>query len=148
MAGRFNNKTNGITPRRWLLNANPALAGLISGAIGNDDWITDLDRLHALESRAADSAFQTQFRGIKRANKDKLAKIIRDAAGVTVNPDSLFDVQVKRMHAYKRQLLNVLRIIHEYLELTEDGRKPSSRELMSSVARPRRVTGSPSKSSN
>ncbi len=120
---RFSNKTNGITQRRWLLEANPALAGLISGAVG-DAWITDLDRLRGLEPRADDAAFQSEFRGIKRANKVRLARIIRETAGVKVNPDSLFDIQVKRIHAYKRQLLNVLHIIHEYLALTEDGHTP------------------------
>jgi len=122
---RFNNKTNGITQRRWLLKANPALAGLITGAIG-DGWITDLDRLRELEPRAADAGFQAEFRGIKRANKEKLAKVIRELTGVKANPDSQFDVQIKRIHAYKRQLLNVLHIIHKYLSLTEDGHEPVS----------------------
>ncbi len=120
---RFNNKTNGITQRRWLLQANPGLADLIRGAIG-DGWITDLDRLRALESRASDEGFQAAFGKVKRANKQRLAKVIQETTRVHVAPDSLFDVQVKRIHAYKRQLLNVMHIIHEYLSLVEDGRTP------------------------
>jgi starch phosphorylase len=122
---RFNNKTNGITQRRWLLQANPGLAGLIRQAIG-DDWITNLDGLRALESRAADSCFQDNFRKVKRANKERLARIIRENSRVKVDPDSLFDIQAKRIHAYKRQLLNVLHIVHRYLSLTEEGREPAA----------------------
>jgi starch phosphorylase len=121
---RFNNKTNGVTQRRWLLKANPGLAELISRTIG-DGWITDLDELRALESSAKDAAFQFEFRTIKRSNKEKLAKVILEASRVKVDPDSLFDVQAKRIHAYKRQLLDVLHIVHEYLFLVEDGRNPA-----------------------
>jgi starch phosphorylase len=120
---RFSNKTNGVTQRRWLLKANHALAGLITKTIG-DQWITDLDRLRGIEPQAGDAAFQAEFRSIKRANKDRLARIIRETAGVKVNPDSLFDIQVKRIHAYKRQLLNVLQIANEYLALIDEGRQP------------------------
>jgi len=120
---RFNNKTNGITQRRWLLKANPGLADLISKTI-TDRWITDLDELRALERFAEDAAFQSEFRTIKRSNKEKLAKVIREASRVKVDPDSLFDVQAKRIHAYKRQLLNVLHVVHEYLSLVDDGRTP------------------------
>lgn len=121
---RFNNKTNGITQRRWLLHANPGLADLIRRAIG-DAWITDLDRVRALEGCAADAGFQMEFRKIKRANKDRLAKTILETSRVKVDPDSLFDIQAKRIHAYKRQLLNVMHIVHEYLALVEDGRHPA-----------------------
>ncbi|HSF29291.1 MAG TPA: glycogen/starch/alpha-glucan phosphorylase [Candidatus Tectomicrobia bacterium] len=121
---RFNNKTNGVTPRRWLLQANPLLADLIRATIG-DGWITDLDHLRALENWAADAGFQAEFRRIKRSNKERLARIIRDCARVTADPDALFDVQVKRIHAYKRQLLNVMHIMHEYLSLIEEGRQPA-----------------------
>jgi len=120
---RFNNKTNGITPRRWLLNANPGLAGLITGAIG-EAWITELDRLHQLESLARDGAFQEEFRRIKRANKEQLGRLIYDSSRFRVNPDALFDVQAKRIHEYKRQLLNMLHIIHAYLDLVVDGIEP------------------------
>src|ERR1019366_5570617 len=118
---KFNNKTNGITQRRWLLQANPLLADLISSTIGNA-WITDLYQLRALENWASDAGFQAEFRKIKRSNKEKLAGMIRDRLRIKTDPDSLFDIQVKRIHAYKRQLLNILHIIHEYLLLIE-GRK-------------------------
>jgi starch phosphorylase len=121
---RFNNKTNGITPRRWLLKANPALADLIRATIG-DGWIMDLDQLRALEKWAADAGFQAEFHKVKRSNKEKLARIINDSLRVKADPDSLFDIQIKRIHSYKRQLLNVMHIIHEYLSLIEDGREPA-----------------------
>jgi starch phosphorylase len=121
---RFNNKTNGVTPRRWLVQANPLLAGLITRTIG-DGWITDLDRLRALEPWANDGAFRTEFLAVKRSNKERLSRVIAETTGVTVDPDSLFDVQVKRIHEYKRQLLNVMHVVHEYLCLIEDGTSPT-----------------------
>ena len=121
---KFNNKTNGITQRRWLLQANPALAELIHATIG-EGWVTDLSQVRALEKWAADTEFQAEFRKIKRSNKERLAKLIRESAQVKADPDSLFDVQVKRIHAYKRQLLNVMHIVHEYLSLIEDRRGPT-----------------------
>jgi len=121
---RFNNKTNGVTPRRWLLQANPGLARLITETIG-DGWITRLDTLRALEPWAGDGAFLEAFRAVKRSNKARLARVIAETTGVTVDPDSLFDVQVKRIHEYKRQLLKVMHIVHEYLCLIEDGAPPS-----------------------
>jgi starch phosphorylase len=121
---RFNNKTNGVTPRRWLVQANPLLAELITRTIG-DTWITDLERLRELEPCADDSAFRQEFSAIKRSNKEQLAGVIARTTSVTVDPDSLFDVQVKRIHEYKRQLLNVMRIVHEYLCLIEDGKQPA-----------------------
>jgi len=120
---KFNNKTNGVTPRRWLLKANPGLAALITKTIG-DSWITDLDKLRSLEPFADDAGFQQEFIQVKQANKRSLADFIQQTQGITVSPDSLFDVQVKRIHEYKRQLLNVMHIIHEYLCLTEDGTDP------------------------
>ena len=120
---KFNNKTNGITQRRWLLKANPALANLISSTIG-EGWLTDLHRLRELESHTANASFQGEFLRIKRSNKEKLARIIQDTTRLKVDPDSLFDIQAKRIHAYKRQLLNVMSIIDEYLSLIEDGRQP------------------------
>lgn len=121
---RFNNKTNGITQRRWLLSANPALAALIQETIG-DAWITDLNQLRKLEKYASDAGFQQAFAQVKRANKLRLAKIIRETSRVRCDPNSLFDVHVKRIHAYKRQLLKVLHIIHDYLSLIEDGHTPA-----------------------
>jgi glycogen phosphorylase len=121
---RFNNKTNGVTQRRWLLQANPLLADLVHRTIG-DDWIIDLEKLAGLESYASDPAFQREFMRIKRANKEQLAAVIKDTTHVSVAPDSLFDIQVKRIHEYKRQLLNVMHIVHEYLALVEDGQEPT-----------------------
>ena len=121
---RFNNKTNGVTQRRWLLQANPLLADLLHRTIG-DDWIMDLEKLSGLESYAGDAGFQHEFMHIKRANKERLAAVIKDTTQVSVAPDSLFDIHVKRIHEYKRQLLNVMHIVHEYLTLVEDGREPT-----------------------
>ena len=117
---RFNNKTNGITPRRWLLSANPELSALISEHIGTH-WISHLDELKKIAPLATDSDFVRSFFQIKKTNKEKLAKIILNTTGNIVDTDSLFDVQVKRMHEYKRQLLNALNIIYNYLQITEDG---------------------------
>jgi len=117
---RFNNKTNGVTQRRWLLKANPALARLVTDTIG-DSWITDLDHLRGLEPHARDGAFQEAFGRIKRENKERLAKVVYDATRETVDPNSLFDVQVKRIHEYKRQLLSVMHVIHQYFTVVEDG---------------------------
>lgn len=110
---KFNNKTNGVTQRRWLLKSNPALAELISSKIGTG-WITELSELKKLTEFADDKTFQKTFRDIKRANKIRLAKHIEVEHGIKVNIDSIFDVQVKRLHEYKRQLMNVLHIIHLY----------------------------------
>jgi starch phosphorylase len=121
---RFNNKTNGVTPRLWLLTANPELASLITEAIG-DGWISSLDRLRELERLAGDAAFQEKFRAAKEANKQRLCKWIRRTMGESVDPATLFDVHVKRIHEYKRQLLNVLHIIHEYLRLADDSVIPA-----------------------
>ena len=120
---KFNNKSNGITQRRWLLTANPPLAGLISRTIG-DHWITDALRLRDLEKFADNPAFQEEFCAIKRVNKERLQRIIYETTRVETNPDTLFDVQTKRIHEYKRQLLKVMHIIHEYLCLVEDGCLP------------------------
>jgi len=110
---KFNNKTNGITPRRWLLKCNPLLSSLITEKIG-DGWIVDLEQLKKLEKFAADTGFQKSFYEAKQANKKRLAKVIKRLCHVTVNTDSIFDVQVKRIHEYKRQLLNLLHVIALY----------------------------------
>lgn len=117
--GRFTNMTNGITPRRWLLKANPGLANLITSKIG-EGWITNLDELKKLEKWADDADFLRRLMEVKRENKVRLAEIIRDTLDVEVNPDSIYDVQIKRMHEYKRQLLNVMDIIHQYFTLKAD----------------------------
>ena len=113
---RFTNMTNGVTPRRWLSEANRGLSGLLDDTLG-DGWRLDLEQLTGLRAHARDSAFQQQFTQVKRNNKLRLAKLIRESTGVAVNPDSLFDVQVKRIHEYKRQLLNVLHVVTRYLAI-------------------------------
>ncbi len=116
---RFTNLTNGVTPRRWLAQANPGLAGLIDRTIGAD-WRRDLDALRGLMPHADSRAFRTEFMRVKRANKQRLAAYIQNATGVVVDPASLFDVQVKRIHEYKRQLLNVLQIVARYQAMLLD----------------------------
>ena len=116
---RFNNKTNGVTPRRWLLSANPALSDAITARIG-DGWITRLDELTQLAPHADDAAFRAEVRAIKRRNKEQLALSIEAENRVKVDLDSIFDVQVKRLHEYKRQLLNVLHVIALYLRIKKD----------------------------
>ena len=116
--GRLQNKTNGITPRRWLLKCNPRLAALITRHLG-DAWPRDLDRLRELERWADDPAFQAEFMAIKRANKADLAAVIRAECGIDVSPDALFDVQIKRLHEYKRQHLNLLHILALYRRLLQ-----------------------------
>jgi len=116
---RFNNKTNGVTPRRWLLLANPSLAHTITQAIG-DGWITDLTELARLRPLADDKGFREGFRRATRATKATFAQWIRSTYGQTVDPDSIFDSHVKRIHEYKRQLLNVLRIVVLYNRLREN----------------------------
>jgi starch phosphorylase len=118
--GRFNNKTNGITQRRWLLKANPGLAALITGTIG-DGWICDMDLLKKIIPHAEDTAFQNKFGAIKRQAKERLAAQLLDEFGWELNPDSIFDIQVKRLHEYKRQLLNALHIVILYNRLKKNG---------------------------
>lgn len=117
---RFNNRTNGVTPRRFMALANPRLARLVTEALGDDHWITDLSRLRALEPLAEDARFRARFRRVKRENKALLADWIRAHNGLDVNLDSLFDVQVKRFHEYKRQHLNALHIVHLYNRIKRD----------------------------
>lgn len=116
---RFQNKTNGITPRRWLKACNPALSALIDRSIGNA-WPADLDRLRGLEAFAENPDFQQEFRAIKRHNKVRLARLIAERCGITVNPDALFDVQIKRLHEYKRQHLSLLNILTQYRRLIQN----------------------------
>ena len=116
---RFSNKTNGVTPRRWLLLANPALAGCITEAIG-DGWITDLAELEKLKPLAGDRGFRDAIRNAKREAKSQFAEWLRSTSGVGVDPDSIFDCQVKRIHEYKRQLLNALRVVVLYNRLRQN----------------------------
>jgi glycogen phosphorylase len=116
---RFNNKTNGVTPRRWLLLANPALAQTITGAIG-DDWISDLTQLQKLKPLADDRGFRSAFDKAKRSAKVQFANWLRETGGQVVDPETIFDCQVKRIHEYKRQLLNALRIVVLYNRLRKN----------------------------
>ncbi|MFZ1415158.1 MAG: glycogen/starch/alpha-glucan phosphorylase [Defluviicoccus sp.] len=116
---RFNNKTNGVTPRRWLLKANPKLSSLIRDKIG-DDWITDLDQLRKLEAFADNAAFCKQIHSIKQANKAALADFVKRELDLEISTDSIFQVQVKRIHEYKRQLLQCLYIVSLYERLKRD----------------------------
>jgi glycogen phosphorylase len=118
---RFNNKTNGVTPRRWLLLANPALARTITDAIG-DGWITDLSQLSKLNPLAGDKSFRGSFRAATRETKSHFANWLKSTSGETVDPDTIFDCQVKRIHEYKRQLLNALRIVVLYNRMRENPR--------------------------
>jgi starch phosphorylase len=119
--GKFQNKTNGITPRRWLLDCNPRLSRLITEKLGSPlVWARDLDVLRGLEKFADQAAFQKEFMAIKRANKQDLAAVIHDQCGVVVSPDALFDVQIKRLHEYKRQHLNLLHILTLYRRLLQN----------------------------
>ena len=120
---RFNNKTNGVTPRRWLAHANRPLASLITKAIG-DGWIRDLSELRRLELFSDDSGLLERLDAVKSRNKLALAKLTKDLTGIAVDPESMFDVQVKRIHEYKRQLLNILHVVHRYWEIIEDGSTP------------------------
>ncbi len=127
---KFNNKTNGVTPRRWLLASNPELARALTEVIG-PGWITDGAELRRLEPLAQDAGFRRLFRDVKRENKARLAEIVRAENGITLDVDSIFDVQVKRIHEYKRQLLAILRVAHEYLRLKADpGYKPVPRSYL------------------
>jgi starch phosphorylase len=117
--GKFNNKTNGITQRRWLLKCNVGLAELISDSIGHE-WVTDLDKLRGLESFIKNPAFFAKWQQVKHENKRHLAALILKHCNVVVSPEAMFDVQVKRIHEYKRQLLNCLHAISLYLRIIED----------------------------
>jgi len=120
---RFQNKTNGITPRLWLRNTNPELSELISEKIG-DGWITDLQKLRKLEPFADDPEFQEAWRSVKRIKKEQLANWLKQTSGVIIDPESLFDVQIKRIHEYKRQLLNILHVIYLYNKILEHPELP------------------------
>lgn len=113
---RFNNKTNGVTPRRWLAASNGGLRQLIDEQVGNG-WISDLDKLKKLESLADSRSFQKKWRQVKTDNKQRLAELVKVDCDVDFDPEALFDVQVKRIHEYKRQLLNILHVIHLYCRI-------------------------------
>jgi len=116
---KFNNKTNGVTPRRWLRLCNPQLSALLTELTGSEDWVTDLTRLEDLKPLAADDKVMQRLIEIKRANKQRLADHLFRTEGIKADPDSIFDVQVKRLHEYKRQLLNALVILDQYFLLKD-----------------------------
>jgi starch phosphorylase len=113
---RINNKTNGITPRRWLMQCNPALTKLVTDRIG-PEFLDDVSKLHGLLQHADDPGFQRQFAAVKRANKERLVRLIKERVNVSVSPDALFDVQIKRIHEYKRQLLNIIHAVALFAEI-------------------------------
>lgn len=117
---QFNNKTNGITQRRFLLHANPLLAQWVTDKLGTDEWITNLPLLKGLAPLADDSRARKEFQEIKYQNKLRLAKYIKEHNGIDINPDSIFDVQVKRLHEYKRQLMNIMHIMYLYNQLKDN----------------------------
>jgi glycogen phosphorylase len=114
---KFTNVTNGITPRRWLNQANPRLSELIRSKVGSDDFLNDLTLLNKVEHFVDDAKFKKEWQEIKYANKVRLAQHIQTTTGVSVNPKALFDIQVKRIHEYKRQQLNIFGVIHRYLAI-------------------------------
>lgn len=128
-ADKFTNVTNGITPRRWLHQANPRLSELIASKVGSYDFLKDLTLLNKLEEFVDDKEFRKEWAEIKYANKVRLAKYIKSANDITVNPSSLFDVQVKRIHEYKRQQLNIFGVIYRYLKLKEMSPEERKKQL-------------------
>ncbi|ORY07217.1 glycosyl transferase [Basidiobolus meristosporus CBS 931.73] len=114
---KFENKTNGVTPRRWLHQCNPGLSDLITKKLGDDKWATHLTELAKLKQFADDKEFQKEWMAVKKSNKERLAKHIEERCGVKVNPEAMFDVQVKRIHEYKRQYMNILSVIYRYSSL-------------------------------
>jgi starch phosphorylase len=116
----FNNKTNGVTPRRWIRLCNPRLSALITEALGSEAWVSDLDQLRGLEKLAEDAAFVEKFREAKAGNKRELAGHLRDLMWLSLDPQAIFDVQVKRLHEYKRQLLNAIHIVSLWMKARND----------------------------
>jgi len=117
--GKLVNVTNGITPRRWLSLCNPRLTKLITKTLGSQDFLTNLDLLEELRKHATNSDFQTQWAEVKLTNKKALAKHLETTMGIKVDPTALFDIQVKRIHEYKRQLMNIMRVIYQYKDLRQ-----------------------------
>ena len=118
---KFNNKTNGVTPRRWLKMCNPRLSALLTRLLGSDAWVTNLDELKKLRSYVDDDAIMQELLDIKDANKRDFAEWIHNRQGITIDPTSIYDVQIKRLHEYKRQLMNALYILDLYFRIKEDG---------------------------
>ncbi|XP_004298388.1 PREDICTED: alpha-1,4 glucan phosphorylase L-2 isozyme, chloroplastic/amyloplastic-like [Fragaria vesca subsp. vesca] len=116
---KFQNKTNGVTPRRWIRFCNPDLSRLITKYIGTEEWVKNTEMLVNLQKFADNEDFQSQWREVKRRNKIKVASFLKEKTGYVVNPDAMFDVQVKRIHEYKRQLMNILGIVYRYKKMKE-----------------------------
>ena len=112
---KFINVTNGVTPRRWVLCANPLLADLYTEKLGSDEWVLEMDQLRSLEKFAENEEFQSKWKAIKLNNKKKMAEWIKRTLGVEIETSSMFDVQIKRIHEYKRQFMNILYVIYRYL---------------------------------
>lgn len=127
---KFNNKTNGVTPRRWLKMCNPGLSNLLTRLSGSDAWVTNLSELKSLRTYANDDAVMAELMDIKRANKAAFATWIKHHQGAEVDLDTIFDVQIKRLHEYKRQLMNALYILDLYFRITEDGEKVPPRTFI------------------
>ena len=118
--GKIQNKTNGVTPRRWIHCCNPKLSDLISDTLGGiDEWVTSLDNLQQLAPYATDKDFVDRFIEIKRENKARLQRWVKANTGYDIPLDALYDIQVKRIHEYKRQLMNILYVIHRYLTILD-----------------------------
>jgi len=132
---RFNNKTNGVTQRRWMANCNEPLRALLNDRLGSD-WVRDMSKLENLTELAGKPAFQESWQAIKRENKEGLIKLISQRTGIDVHADMLFDVQVKRIHEYKRQLLCALHVVHLYLELLAGKDHPDRMVLIAGKAAP------------
>ena len=118
---KFNNKTNGVTPRRWLKMCNPRLAELLTQQAGSDAWVTDLTQLARLADKADDADLLRELIAIKQANKRDFAQWVNDHQGADIDPDSIFDVQIKRLHEYKRQLMNALYVLDLYFRIKDEG---------------------------
>ncbi|KAK1563608.1 hypothetical protein Q3G72_029930 [Acer saccharum] len=116
---KFQNKTNGVTPRRWIRFCNPDLSRIITYWIGTEDWVINTEKLAELRKFADNEDLQTQFMAAKRSNKMKVVSLIKERTGYTVSPDAMFDIQVKRIHEYKRQLMNILGIVYRYKQMKE-----------------------------
>jgi starch phosphorylase len=144
---RFSNKTNGVTPRRFLALSNPGLRALLDRTLG-DGWLTDLGRLRVLETHAEDAAFRREWRAVKEANKQRLADYVQQHTGTALDPTWLFDIQVKRIHEYERQYLNLLHIVTLYRRLKENSGLAIPPRPSSSAARPRPATSWPSATSS
>jgi len=121
---KFSNKTNGVTPRRWIAHANPSLTSLITETIG-DEWIADLERIRELEPAAKDAGFKDRFLAVKASNKSRMAKMLEDRLDIALDRQSIFDTLAKRIHEYKRQTLKLLHVAWDYLRITEDGHEPA-----------------------